>query len=254
MPLPLLLQLLRRDIAGRYRGSALGMLWPLLTPLLMLGVYSFVFSVVFPARWPGLSGEAFAITLYGGLLVHGLAAEVLLRAPTAITSQVNYVKKVVFPLHLLPLVPVGSALFHGLLGLGILVAALLITQGSLPPTALLLPLVWLPFVVALCGAAWLLAALGVFLRDISQLMGLAVTLLMFLSPIFYPAEALPEAWRGLFSLNPLTVIITQTRQILIQGQLPDFAALGIYALLALGFAALGWAFFHKTRKGFADVL
>ncbi len=254
---PLLGQLIRRDIAGRYRGSALGMLWPLVNPLLMLAVYTFVFSVVFTARWPLAEAQPqgmFALILYAGLLVHGLAAEVLLRSPSAITAQVNYVKKVVFPLQILPLTMIGSALFHTLLGLVVLLAAQILIQGAIQTTLLWLPLIWLPYLLALCGASWILASLGVFLRDISQLMGLVVTLLLFLSPIFYPAEALPESYRPLLALNPLTVIITQTRNVLIWGKAPDLAMLGLYGAIAAAFAILGYAWFMKTRKGFADVL
>lgn len=254
---PLLKQLIWREIASKYRGTALGMGWSLLSPLLMLAVYTFVFTVIFSARWP-VAAEApqgqFALILFLGLMIHALAAEVLMRAPSSITAQVNYVKKVVFPLEILPMVPLGSALFNFGLSLVILLLAQLWIMGSVPLTALWLPLVLLPYVIALKGAAWIVASLGVFLRDIGQLMGLVVSLLLFLSPIFYPPEALPENYRGILSLNPLTVIITQARAVVLWGQTPDFMALGIYGLCAIVFALLGYVWFMKTRKGFADVL
>lgn len=257
MHLSLLLQLIQRDILARYRGTALGMIWPLLTPLLMLGIYTFVFSVVFQARWPLLEDQPkgqFALILFAGLMVHALAAECLLRAPSTITAQVNYVKKVVFPLQILPLVPLGSALFNFGVSLLILLGAKLAITGSVPLTTLWLPVVLLPYLMALLGAAWILGSLGVFLRDIGQMMGLIVSILLFLSPIFFPPEALPEAYRPWLSLNPLTVIITQTREVLLWGKTPDFPALALYTLCASIFAACGYLWFTKTRKAFADVL
>jgi lipopolysaccharide transport system permease protein len=254
---PLLKQLIWRDVASKYRGTALGMLWSLLTPLLMLAIYTFIFSVVFQTRWPMAEAQPkgqFALILFLGLMIHALAAEVLLRAPSAITAQVNYVKKVVFPLQILPLVPLGSALFGFSLSVLILLAAMEVIMGSIPLTALWLPVVLLPYVIALMGAAWMLGSLGVFLRDIGQMMGLVVSILLFLSPIFYPPEALPEAYRPLLSLNPLTVIITQARAVVLWGELPNFVALGMYGICASVFAAFGYAWFMKTRKGFADVL
>jgi lipopolysaccharide transport system permease protein len=250
-------QLLRRDIAGRYRGSVLGLAWVLLNPLLMLCVYTFVFSVVFSARWLA-SGEQpqaeFALILFAGLMLHTIAAEVLIRSTTAITAQVNYVKKVVFPLHLLPLIPLASAFFHYLLSLLVLLGASLLIKGFIPLTALWLPLILLPYALMLLGGAWFLAALGVYLRDITQVMGLAVALLLFLSPIFYPVEALPETWRPLLYANPLTLIISEARKVLLWGEWPDFMALLQYAACGLLAAITGYGFFLKTRRGFADVL
>lgn len=253
----LLWQLARRDIAMRYRGTMGGFAWSLFMPLLMLGVYTLVFSVVFKARWPLPDDQPqgqFAVILFAGLMVHGLAAEVLNRAPTTITAQVNYVKKVVFPLSLLPVVPMMTALFHLAFSVAILLGAGLWLKGTVPLTSLWLPLVLLPYCIGLLGAAWMLAALGVFLRDIGQIVGLIVTVLLFLSPIFFPPEALPEAWRPYLLLNPLTLIIEQVRDVLLWGKLPDFRALGLYSIGALALAFVGKWFFQKTRKGFADVL
>jgi lipopolysaccharide transport system permease protein len=258
----LLWQLMRRDVASKYRGAALGMLWSLLNPLLMLAIYTFVFSVVFQTRWAGggAAGDAtpsqgqFALILFTGLMIHALAAEALLRAPTTITSQVNYVKKVVFPLEILPLVPLGSAVFHYGLSLVVLLGAMVCLTGNVPLTVFWLPVVLLPFVIALAGVVWIIASLGVFLRDIGQVMGMVVSILLFLSPIFFPPEALPVAYRPLLALNPLTVIITQARAVLLWGQMPDFMALAVYGICALLLAFIGYAWFTQTRKGFADVL
>lgn len=254
--LSLLRQLVRRELAGRYRGSLLGGAWAWLTPLAMLAIYTFVFGFVFKARWPAMgSGDAvdFALALYAGLLPFNFFAEALGRAPGAIVAQPNYVKKVVFPLALLPATIVLAALAHAAIGLGLLAAALAMT-GKLSVWAWLTPLIWLPLAALTLGLVWFFAALGVFVRDTAALMGMALSALLFLSPVFYPASALPEALRPWLFLNPLTVPIEATRALLIEGHGPDWAALGLYALAAFGLAWLGWAWFDKTRRGFADVL
>jgi lipopolysaccharide transport system permease protein len=252
----LILHMVRREVAGRYRGSALGMLWALLTPLLMLAVYTFVFGTVFRTRWVETSATApdFAILLFTGLILFQLFSEVVNRAPRLIIDNVNYVKKVVFPLEILPVVALGVALFHGAVSLIVLFAFILAFTGSLAPTALLLPIVWLPFLLFTLGLAWLLASLGVYFRDISQLLNTIVTALLFLSPIFYPSTALPEWLRPYLFLNPLTLPIEQTRDVLIWGRAPDAAAFMRYAVVTIIVAWLGYVWFQGTRKGFADVL
>ncbi len=254
----LLWELIKRDIISRYKMSGLGMLWPILNPLLLLAVYSFVFSVVFQARWPNLATEQnnnmFALILFVGLMIHGLAAATLSAAPNTIIAHVNYVKKVVFPLEILPLVPIGSAIFHFGLSLLILLMGKLLLTGSIEATSLLLPVVLLPYLFALVGAAWILASLGVFLRDIGQIIGLLIMILLFLSPIFYPPDALPPEWRSVLFMNPLTIIIINSRNVLLWGEYPDFANLGIYALFSFSFMLFGYWWFRKTHKGFADIL
>jgi lipopolysaccharide transport system permease protein len=250
--------LIARDITGRYRGSALGIAWSLTTPLAMLAIYSFVFGSVLGTRWSGGSDQTgmagFAIILFAGLIVFQLFAEVVTRAPTLVLSNVNYVKKVVFPLEILPIVALGSALFHLGVSLTVLIAFMLAVTGHIAPTAALLPVVLAPFVLLVLGLGWFLASLGVYLRDIGQFLGTVVTALMFLSPIFYPSSALPEWIRPWLVLNPLTLPIEQAREVLIWGRAPDFAALGLYGLCAIGIAAAGFCWFQATRKGFADVL
>lgn len=246
----------KREILGRYRGSALGLLWSFFNPLFMLTVYTFVFSEVFKARWDAGSESKteFALVLFAGLIVFNLFAECINRAPGLILSNPNYVKKVVFPLEVLPFVGLLSALYHMLISLSVWIVAYLFLFGIPHPTVLYLPLIVLPFGLFIMGLTWGLASLGVYLRDVGQFIGLVTTVLMFLSPIFYPASALPETYRHILYLNPLTPAIEMTRGILYWGTLPDFALLGIY-WLATGFIAwLGFAWFQKTRKGFADVL
>lgn len=246
----------KREVLGRYRGSALGLLWSFFNPLFMLTVYTFVFSVVFNARWGGASSSKveFALVLFAGLIVFNLFAECIGRAPSLILSNPNYVKKVVFPLEILPFVALLAALYHVLISLGVWLAAYIVLFGVPHATVFVLPMVILPFTLFIMGLSWALASLGVFLRDVSQFIGVVVTTLMFLSPIFYPASALPESYRHLLYLNPLTPAIEMTRDVLFWGKLPDFTMLAIYWLGTAVIAWLGFAWFQKTRKGFADVL
>ena len=253
----LILQMTRREVAGRYKGSALGLAWSFFNPVFMLAVYTFVFSVVFKARW-GVGGEEsktqFAVVLFVGMIVHGLLAEVLNRAPGLILGNVNYVKKVVFPLEILPVISMGAALFHSFVSLGVLLIAFALFNGYLHWTAVLAPLVVLPLIILTLGLAWMLASLGVFLRDVGQTIGIITTVMLFLAPVFYPITALPEEMRPWIMANPLTFIIEQAREVLIWGRLPNWTGLGIYTLAATALAWAGYAWFQKTRKGFADVL
>jgi lipopolysaccharide transport system permease protein len=253
----LILQLTRREVIGRYRGSLMGLAWSFLNPLLMLVVYTFVFSVVFKARW-GTGGQEsradFAIILFTGMIVFNLFAEIINRAPGLIISNVNYVKKVVFPLEILSWVSLGSVLFHSLVSLIVLLLVQIIINHSLPWTIIFFPLVLLPLIFASLGVAWFLAALGVFVRDIGQVTGVFTTVLMFLSAVFYPLSALPEAYQVLLKLNPLVLIIIESRKVLVFGSLPDWFSIGIALLVGFSIATAGFWWFQRTRKGFADVL
>ena len=253
----LIAQMTRRDVVGRYKGSVLGLVWSFLTPILMLVVYTFVFSVVFKARWGADGDESktqFALVLFVGMIVHGLFSEVLNRAPGLILSNVNYVKKVVFPLHVLPVIAMGAALFHASISLIVLLIAFVLFNGYLHWTAIFIPVVLLPLVILTLGIAWVLASLGVFLRDVGQTVGIITTVMLFLAPIFYPITALPEEIRPWIMANPLTFIIEEARKVLILGRMPHWAGLGVYTFAATAVAWAGFAWFQKTRKGFADVL
>ena len=253
----LIVQMTKREVVGRYKGSVMDLAWSFFNPVFMLAVYTFVFSVVFKARW-GVGGEEsktqFAVVLFVGMIVHGLFAEVLNRAPGLILGNVNYVKKVVFPLEILPVISMGAALFHSLISLGVLLIAFALFNGYLHWTAVLAPLVVLPLIILTLGLAWMLASLGVFLRDVGQTIGIITTVMMFLAPVFYPITALPEEMRPWIMANPLTFIIEHAREVLIWGRLPNWIGLGIYTLMASAVAWAGYAWFQKTRKGFADVL
>ncbi len=253
----LLWQFARRDVLGRYRGSLLGLTWSFLTPLLMLGVYSFVFVGVFRQRWPGTTdggGVEFSLQVFAGLLVFNLFAEVAGKASNLIVDQPNLVKKVIFPIELLTWVAVLSGLFHLLISAGTLLLVLLVIRGGLPMTAFALPLVLLAFLPVLLGLGWFLSAIGVFVRDVGQMMSMVVSLIMFMSPVFYSVKSLSPDLQFWMNLNPLTLIIEQVRAVLLLGQWPDWASLGLYAVVASLFATLAGTFFQLTRKGFADVL
>ncbi len=234
----------------------MGLQWAILNPLLMLAVYTFVFSVVFKARWGGAeeSRTQFALVLFAGLIVHAIFAEVLNRAPALIITNVNYVKRVVFPLEVLPVIALGSALFHGLVSIGVLLVAFLLMNGYLHWTVILIPLVLLPLMILTLGLAWVLASMGVFVRDIGQSIGLLTMLLLFMSPVFFPISALPPEFQPWMMLNPLTFIIEQARQVLIWGRQPNWLGLLAYGAVALVVAWAGFFWFQKTRKGFADVV
>lgn len=249
--------LIRRDIVGRYQGSLLGLLWSFLNPFLMLLIYTFVFRLVLKARWGGNGGESdgeFAIVLFIGLILFNLFAESVTRAPTLVTSCPNYVKKVVFPLEVLPLVPLGSALFHAAASFLVWLIAKVLSSGLPPVTACLLPLILAPLILLTLGLGYFFSALGVYLRDLGQVVGLFTTALMFLSPVFYPMESIPERFRPLIRLNPISSVVETAREVLIYGILPDVTGWAISLCLSFAVLWFGLAWFQKTRKGFADVL
>jgi len=253
----LILQMTRREVVGRYKGSLFGLAWSFFNPLFMLAVYTFVFSVIFKSHWGTGDAESktqYALVLFVGLIVHGLFAEVLTRAPTLVLSNVNYVKKVVFPLEILPIIAMGAAIFHAMVSMIVLISAFALFNGFVYPTALFLPIILLPFIVLTMGLAWLFASLGVFLRDVSQSIGMMMTILFFLSPVIYPVTSVPEKLRPWLQVNPLTFAIEQTRDIVIWGKFPDWSGFGLYSSIAICVAWGGFGWFQKTRKGFSDVL
>lgn len=253
----LIKQMAWREVIGRYKGSIIGLFWSFINPVLMLAVYTFVFSVIFKARWGidgGDSKTSFALILFVGLIVHGLLAEVLNRAPSLIVSNVNYVKKVIFPLEILAAISLLAASFHSMVSILVLLLASAAINFYLPWTVILLPIILLPLIILIVGLSWILASLGVFIRDIGQTIGIITTVMFFLAPVLYPLLAVPEKYHPYILANPLTFIIEQAREVLIYGHLPNWSGLGIYMLIAIGIAWAGYAWFQKTRKGFADVL
>lgn len=257
----LVMSLIRREVAGRYRGSAFGILWSLLNPLFMLAVYTFVFGVVMKSRWttPGQesvthsTGE-FSVILFCGLIVFQFFAEVISLAPGLIVGNANYVKKIVFPIQILPIVSVGAALFHAAVSLLVLLVFVYVVFGAIPLTIILAPVVFAPLIVMVLGIIWALASIGVYFRDMGQIVAPLVTATLFLSPVFFQRTALPVWLQPWLSLNPLAIPVESFRDVVIFGARPDWIALAYYFLVAIVVAFLGYQFFQKTRKGFADVL
>lgn len=250
-------KLLRRDFAERYRGSYLGALWSLLLPLVSLLVFTFFFGVIFKLRWAGQNGGSLvdlALILFVGMALYGFLAECLNRAPGLILGHPNYVKNVIFPLEMLPAVMVASGLLLLAATLAVILVLQLVLGGGLTWTVCLLPLVVLPLVLSVLGISWFLASLGVYIRDIQPLIGPLVQLLMFLSPVFYPMAALPDAMRPWLQLNPLALAIEQARGIILFGQPPAWTPLLLWLGASLLVALLGLYWFARTRQGFADVL
>jgi lipopolysaccharide transport system permease protein len=246
-----------REVIGRYRGSILGLGWSFLNPLIMLALYTFVFSVVFQARW-GVPGDesriVFAIVLYVGLICHALLAEGLVRSPNLIQNNANYVKKVVFPLEILVVVVMISALFHALISQVVLLVMFTLIHGLPDWTFILGPLVLLPLLPVSLGLCWFLASLGVYYRDVGQAVGILSLVLLFFSPVFFPMSMLPAPFHPLLMANPLTFIVEQARMVMIMGQLPDWSGLAVYTVVSFLVAWAGFAWFQKSRNGFADVL
>jgi len=252
----LVVQMARRDVIGRYRGSFAGLFWSFFNPLLMLVIYTFVFGVIFKSRWNAqVTGHfQYAIVLFAGLNINTLFAECANRSTTLIIENTNFVKRVVFPLETLAWSTIGSALFHLLVSTLVLLLMSFLVNWRIPWTFLLFPVVVCCFLPFVAGMAWLLASLGVFLRDLKQVVGIVTTALLFFAPILYPKEMVPAQYRLLMDLNPLTVIAEASQDVLVWGQQPQWAELAVYAAVSCLFAWLAFAWFERTRKGFADVV
>ena len=248
-------ELVKREFLGRYRGSFGGVVWSFAQPLFLLAVYTVAFGVIFQARWGFAGGTTtYALMLFAGLIVFNAFAECLTRAPALVSEQPNLVKKVVFPLELLPCVMAATALAHAVIGVAVWLAGYAVLFGMPKPTALLFPLVLLAIFPVLLGIGWLLSALGVLVRDVSQLTGLLAHALLFLTPIFYSIEAVPPALQRVLLANPLTFVIEQLRLVLFHGEAPAAAALLAYFALASLFAWAALAFFRRLRPRFADLV
>lgn len=253
----LLLQCTRREIEGRYRGSHLGVLWALLTPLLTLGVFTLVFSVIFQARWSATGSETHAevaLIIFSGMIAFNVFSECANRAPGLIVNNRNYVKKVVFPLEILPVSVLGSSLVHSFLSLAVVVLALLLLHGQVYWSALYLPLCYIPLAALALGTGWFLSSLGVFLRDLENLVPVLTQLWFFLTPIVYPISAVPQSLRPWLQLNPLVVPVENLRRVLLWGLPPEWGALGILTLCSLVFMVAGYVWFMKIKGAFADVI
>lgn len=249
----LLGQLIKRDVLLRYRGAMFGVLWIFLSPLLMLGIFAFVFGHIFQSRWPQQQeGMPFWLLLYSGLIAFNIFSEAVSRSPSAVRGYPSYVKKIIFPVEILPLVPLGAGLVHGTFNFLILLAALVLT-GNLHAEIVLFPLLLLPLLLLALGLSWFLAAWGVFIKDMTQIVPLFVQMTMFLSLIFYPVSAVPDVLRPIYQHNPLGAVIEAARAVTLGT--PIMWSPWLTALV-IGFmaAVLGYTFFCHSREEFADAL
>ena len=253
----LIYALIKRDVAGRYKGTNLGIIWSFLSPLATLLIYTMVFGLFFKSRWPESRTEhlsEFAVTLFGGLFVFDFFRECLSIAPIVILQVPNYVKKVVFPLEILPIVKVGSSLFHALISWFVFMVGVFFVRGDIPITAIVIPIVVLPIIVFAAGCSWILAAAGVFFRDAQHLIVLILNILFFATPILYSITQVPEKLHWLIKLNPLYPVIHSVRMCCLWGVWPDWKGLvmvlGISVLVAWG----GFIIFERSRDMFADAL
>lgn len=249
-------ELTKRDILGRYRGASFGLLWSLISPFLMLCVYSFAFGVVLKSKWPQVSGggHPFAIILFVGLIVHGFFSECLSRAPGIVTGNPSFVKKVVFPLEIIPWQVVLTALFQAGMNIIVFILLRLLLEGQVSWTIILIPVVFVPLVFISLGVCWFFGALGVYVRDINQVTGVLATAMLFLSSAMIPVQTLSPRVQALFHLNPLTFLIDQARAVALWGTWPDWGGLASYSIGGLIFMYAGYAWFVATKRGFADVL
>lgn len=249
-------QMTRREIESRFLGSVLGAVWVLLVPVLMLVVYSFVFGVVFKMRWPGGFGGTtdFALKMFAGLIVFSFFGDVIGRAPRLVVDQPNFVKKVAFPLHCLAWVSVGAAGLTALCSFAILIVAVVLSRGQIFSTAFLVPVYLSPLILLVVGFSWILSALGVYFRDLGQFIGVVISALLFLTPVFYPTTAVPESFRTLLEINPLTFYAETMRSLAIQGEVPAAAEFLRSMVVAVAIFFGGFLFFSRARQGFADVI
>jgi lipopolysaccharide transport system permease protein len=252
----LIWQFARREVLGRYRGSVLGVSWSVLTPMAMLAVYTLVFRHIFKAKWPGVEdgNMSFALNLFAGLLVFNWAAEFLSRAPRLVAEQPNLVTKVVFPLQVLPWSALLSSFFHAMVSCFVWLAGCLLFGQGVHASWLALPLVFLALMPTLLGLGWALSALGVYFKDLGEIVGLFMGMLLFLTPVFFPLSVLPDFLQTWVQFNPLAIPIEALRQIGLIGQWPQFASLLQLFVAGMVVAVFGAWLFEKSRKGFADVL
>ena len=252
----LVLFLSKTEIHSRYRSSMFGWLWALVQPTILFLVYYFVFGLVFQIRWSDRIEiqASFPLVLFCGLIVFNMFADVVVRAPSVIVSQVNFVKKIVFPLSVLPIVPVFAAAFNFLIGICLLLAFQLLLEGRISVSMILFPLIMIPFVFLLVGVSLLLSSLAVFFRDAQHIVGIASTIILFTSPIFYPISVVPDNLVWVVYLNPITPAVQMFRDVLIWSTVPDPSLFGWYLFGCSLFLALSVRWFSKTSRFFADVV
>lgn len=252
----LIIDMAKKELATRYQGTFLGLIWSVCTPLILLGIYTLVFSTVFQARWEGGgdSQATFATWLFVGLIIHALFMECIAKAPNLVLNNPNFVKKVVFPIELLPVISLATAVCQATVSYLVLLAVHYLISGHIQTTALLFPILLIPLLFVILGVSWLMAAFSVFLRDIGQLTGFISMAFLFLSPIFYPVSALPKAMQAYIYINPLTFFVEESRKIIFLGDSFDYILWSVYLSIGLLLAWIGYFVFQRLRNGFADVI
>jgi len=250
-------QFVKRDVLSRYRGSYLGIFWSLLRPLSMLATYTVVFGYIFENKLGNHPNETkldFTLALFCGLILFDFFAECVARAPTLVLTNTNYVTKVVFPLEILPVTAVGAAFTQLAISFMPLLIALLFAHGSIPLTALFLPIILLPLVVLCLGITWFLASLGVFIRDINSIVPVFLVIVMYASAIFYAINRVPPQFLPIVLYNPLATVIDQARNAVLWGVPPAWGQYGLVLLASFLMMIVGYAFFMRTKSAFADVM
>jgi lipopolysaccharide transport system permease protein len=248
--------LIKREISVRYKGSIFGYFWFFLNHLIFISIYTFVFTRIFDSKWSSSasSGVEFALILFIGLLVFNFFSECITKAPNLIASNPSYVKKIKFPVEVLPIIITSTALFNFIIGLIVWIFIYVAIHHSIHFTALLFPFILIPLYLATLGLVWVLSFVGVFIKDLQYVVGFIMTIFLFLSPVFYPIDTLPEMLKFVFMLNPLTIPIETLRDIFFFGQIPDIYPILIYSFFSLVFFYTGLYFFEKSKKDFSDVI
>lgn len=253
----LIMQLTRQEVISRYKGSFIGLGWAVIHPLLMLSVYTYVFSILFAARWhqePGDFNTPFVLILFIGLITFQLFSEVINAAPSLVLNHVNYVKKVVFPLEILIIIKCLGTLINALFSLSAFILVFLMLMQFLHWTILLLPIVWLPMIFFTLGCGYFVSSLGVFIRDLNSSVSILTTMLLFMTPVFYSNHAVPEKFRFFYQINPIAIFINISRRVVLWGLLPDWPIFFLGLICSILIFVLGFVFFMKSKKGFADVM
>ena len=253
--LDLIISLTRRELAARYRGSVLGILWALLTPIVMIAIFTIIFAGIFNARFGDSSSHwDYALYLFCGLLPWTAFQESLQLSSNTIVAHANLVKRVVFPLETLPVAQTLAAVANQIFGTVALIVGAIVLRREMHATIVFLPLLLIPQIIATLGAAWLLASLGVFVRDIVQGITLLLLAWMYLTPIIYPESIVPARYRPIINVNPFTPLVRNYRRILLDGNMPDWRGLGYFTVFAIASFLFGYWWFARTRKNFADVI
>lgn len=252
----LLKQLVKKDIQQKYQGSVLGVLWSFIVPILMLVIYTFIFSEVFQAKWDIDTTDKyqFALVLFCGLSAFNLVGEVMNRSTVLIASNTNYVKKVIFPLEMFPVVITLSSLFTCVISFIILIVAKLVLYHNVSGTLYMAFLMFVPLIILSVGLSLFISAVSVYLKDVGNAISVIVTVLMYLSPVFFPLSAVPENFRGICEVNPMTYIIENFRNVVLYGNSINWRFYGISCVVALAVYWIGKIIFMRAKEGFADVL